>query len=190
MTAQVRSHNMFFDYRYLAKEIATPVKVGVAFNPEKSIFAPYPQEFVAVWDTGATGTSISKEMALKLGLRQSGEIDVQGVTGSAKCGTYLIGLMLPNNIIIPEVQVSDCEGNIGCDVLIGMDVIGMGDFAVCNKNRSTTFSFCVPSIRTIDFTRDPLPGSTLPPVAKAGRNAPCPCGSRKKYKKCCGQYSS
>ena len=31
-------------------------------------------------------------------------------------------------------------------------------------------------------------GDLLPPVAeaKAGRNAPCPCGSGKKFKKCCG----
>ena len=25
------------------------------------------------------------------------------------------------------------------------------------------------------------------PMAKVGRNAPCPCGSGKKYKKCCGR---
>ncbi len=33
-----------------------------------------------------------------------------------------------------------------------------------------------------------LDGAILPPVAvtKPGRNEPCPCGSGKKYKKCCG----
>jgi hypothetical protein len=30
------------------------------------------------------------------------------------------------------------------------------------------------------------PGAT-PPAPKVGRNDPCPCGSGKKYKKCCGQ---
>ena len=32
-----------------------------------------------------------------------------------------------------------------------------------------------------------LDGEILPPLAaaKVGRNDPCPCGSRKKYKKCC-----
>ncbi|MBI4309455.1 MAG: SEC-C domain-containing protein, partial [Candidatus Omnitrophica bacterium] len=40
----------------------------------------------------------------------------------------------------------------------------------------------------------PLPGLSAPPAAmpasggaKVGRNDPCPCGSGKKYKKCCGQ---
>lgn len=34
-----------------------------------------------------------------------------------------------------------------------------------------------------------IEGDILPPIpaAKAGRNGPCPCGSGKKYKKCCGQ---
>ncbi len=33
-----------------------------------------------------------------------------------------------------------------------------------------------------------LDGALLPPVAtvKPGRNDPCPCGSGKKFKKCCG----
>jgi uncharacterized protein len=28
---------------------------------------------------------------------------------------------------------------------------------------------------------------TREPVGKVGRNEPCPCGSGKKYKKCCGE---
>ncbi|WP_238392295.1 SEC-C metal-binding domain-containing protein [Paenibacillus antri] len=31
-----------------------------------------------------------------------------------------------------------------------------------------------------------LQGASAPAAAKAGRNDPCPCGSGKKYKKCCG----
>ncbi len=31
------------------------------------------------------------------------------------------------------------------------------------------------------------PPQTLIAEKKVGRNAPCPCGSGKKYKKCCGQ---
>ena len=42
-----------------------------------------------------------------------------------------------------------------------------------------------------DSTLPPVPGSATPPMtfirdhAKVGRNDPCPCGSGKKYKKCC-----
>lgn len=31
------------------------------------------------------------------------------------------------------------------------------------------------------------PVEATPPRSKVGRNAPCPCGSGKKYKKCCGR---
>jgi uncharacterized protein YecA (UPF0149 family) len=31
-----------------------------------------------------------------------------------------------------------------------------------------------------------LPKAPVLAKAKAGRNDPCPCGSGKKYKKCCG----
>lgn len=30
-------------------------------------------------------------------------------------------------------------------------------------------------------------GQTSKPQKKIGRNAPCPCGSGKKYKRCCGK---
>ncbi|MDI6448501.1 DUF7309 domain-containing protein [Anaerobaca lacustris] len=33
----------------------------------------------------------------------------------------------------------------------------------------------------------PIPISAIPPKPKAARNAPCPCGSGHKYKKCCGR---
>ncbi|MBI4585332.1 MAG: SEC-C domain-containing protein [Planctomycetes bacterium] len=32
-----------------------------------------------------------------------------------------------------------------------------------------------------------MPSPQLPPRQKIGRNDPCPCGSGKKYKKCCGR---
>jgi preprotein translocase subunit SecA len=33
---------------------------------------------------------------------------------------------------------------------------------------------------------EPAPARLAAPHAKVGRNEPCPCGSGKKYKKCCG----
>ena len=38
-----------------------------------------------------------------------------------------------------------------------------------------------------DCDHDHAVAEAIPPAAiKAGRNDPCPCGSGKKYKKCCG----
>ena len=42
------------------------------------------------------------------------------------------------------------------------------------------------SDRLIEALQLPLPPDAPPPGKKAGRNEPCPCGSGKKYKQCCG----
>ena len=86
------------------------------------------------------------------------------------------------------------QGNF--DVLIGMDIIGSGDFAITNHKGKTVFSFRIPSIGRIDFVNPnnttifleekPEKIQKAPANIKVGRNAPCPCGSGLKYKKCCG----
>ncbi|MCH8157850.1 MAG: SEC-C domain-containing protein [Nitrospinae bacterium] len=62
-----------------------------------------------------------------------------------------------------------------------MDIIASGDFAVTNKNGVTKFSYRSPSIIHIDFVEDSKKEMAV------GRNDPCPCGSKKKYKKCHGK---
>lgn len=134
-----------------AREIVTEVAIGFPVLSTDTDIALFQQGLKAVWDTGAMGTSISKSLAEKLNLDKIGEVEIQGVTGSAFCSKYLVSLILPNNILIHELEVSDCEGNIGCDVLIGMDVIAMGDFVINNVGE-TTFSFRMPSIKREDYT--------------------------------------
>ena len=40
---------------------------------------------------------------------------------------------------------------------------------------------------TVDLERLQNPVATVKVERKAGRNDPCPCGSGKKFKKCCGK---
>ena len=51
------------------------------------------------------------------------------------------------------------------------------------KNKSVRLTYPAESASRFDF--DEVPGQPAPHVEKAGRNDPCPCGSGKKYKKCC-----
>jgi hypothetical protein len=52
----------------------------------------------------------------------------------------------------------------GSEMLVGMDVIGQGDFAVSNYEGRTCFSFRFPSAERIDFTgKSHLPDKTPPP---------------------------
>ena len=42
------------------------------------------------------------------------------------------------------------------------------------------------AIRQFWRARDPFPAAPLRTGPKTGRNDPCPCGSGRKYKRCCG----
>jgi hypothetical protein len=44
-------------------------------------------------------------------------------------------------------------GNQGIDVLIGMDIISLGDFAISNFDGKTQFSFRIPSQRHVEYHR-------------------------------------
>ncbi|MDR3184029.1 MAG: SEC-C domain-containing protein, partial [Prevotellaceae bacterium] len=75
------------------------------------------------------------------------------------------------------------------DVLIGMDIITQGDFAISQSEGNTKFTFQMPSTHDFDFDKEHrLEVHTPVTVAKkTSRNDPCPCGSGKKFKHCCGK---
>ena len=80
--------------------------------------------------------------------------------GKSVVNTFLVNVYLPNGLFFKGIKV--IEGNIGGDVemLIGMDIIGAGDFSISNYNNKTTFSFRIPSVREVDFRNESA--STLP----------------------------
>lgn len=72
------------------------------------------------------------------------------VAGIGLCEVYLINVFLPNDVGFPNITVT--KGQIGSvDVLIGMDLINKGDFALTHEGGNTVFSFRYPSLATIDF---------------------------------------
>ena len=57
--------------------------------------------------------------------------------------------------MIPNVQVTQCDDGRGdFDMIIGMDVITLGDFSVTNVGGNTTFSFRWSSIKEIDYVQE------------------------------------
>lgn len=134
------------------------IHVSEAFDPSSGLPPPSKKLYVCVWDTGATNTVISKNVVDGLNLQPSGKTNVHAVGPGDNpqvhiANTYLVNLYLPNNVMATGVRVA--EGSIaGCDVLIGMDVIGVGDFAVTNHDGKTTWTFRVPSCDEIDFVQE------------------------------------
>ena len=192
MQRRAKSFTTTFDR--ITRVLKNEVHVSKAFDPS---LAPKPlspknlgaKKFVAIWDTGATGTVINQKVINECGLKPIGIAEVSTANEKRLSSVYLVSIFLPNRVSFPQLRVT--EGTISeADVLIGMDIMTRGDFAVTNSDGRTTFSYRWPSAERIDFVeesrkaRGPLPPRAL---RKVGRNDPCPCGSGKKYKNCCGR---
>jgi len=108
------SNAITYRFNGSARKITTPI--GVSMPNGNSL------EVVAVWDTGATNSVITLDVAKRLNL----------------CSDK-------------DIFATSCTAAIGCDVLIGMDIISMVDFAITSGQHGTTFSFKTPHGKEIDF---------------------------------------
>lgn len=125
-------------------------RIAQSFGPNIGTNAPQIIAFDAIWDTGATNSVISATAVKSCKLIPISMAQVNGVHGTSTVNVYLVDIYLPNNVMFRGVQVTEgCL--VGADILIGMDIINQGDFAVTNKNGITKFSFLIPSQVNIDF---------------------------------------
>ena len=125
-----------------------------AWAPDRETAQPSRLRFNALWDTGATNSVISGRAVADLGLQVGGYTHVHHVQGTTDdVPFYFVNLVLFSNFHFPDVAV--VQGALtDTDLLIGMDIINRGDFAVSNRNGATTFSFRVPSVEDFDFVKD------------------------------------
>lgn len=143
------------DYNGITKVLNTPCCISKAFNPKNSNGTLPPQmvQFRAIWDTGATNSVITRRVVDVLGLNPSGIVNASTAGGEYQVRTYAANIFLPNNVIIPMVRVS--EGILkDIEVLIGMDIISLGDFSITHNGSKTKFSFQLPPTHCIDFVQE------------------------------------
>lgn len=151
---------------------------------------------LAIWDTGATNSVITRSKAMELGLMPVGKATVTGVHGTKEVPVYLVKITLNNENITVTTNVTECDelsdtGDTG--MLIGMNIISMGDFAISNFKGKTIMTFRVPSICEIDYVGElRLYNKCLKAhesnVIHKNRNDKCACGSGKLFKNCHALY--
>ena len=118
---------------------------------------------------------------------------VRGVGGEMDSPVYRVRITLNNQDISLIALVSECE-ELSVDsktgMLIGMNVICMGDFSISNYSGKTVMTFRVPSLQKIDYVDEINQNNTL--LKKRAVNLAhklpdkCPCGSGKLFKNCHG----
>ncbi len=187
----------------ILREIITDCEVSLPWHPLVNKNTPPPKLYkaMALWDTGATNSAITKDLVDKLGLVPFKIIDVHHADGVTPSNVYKVNIILPNKVGIAMVNVTQCKSTAGkFDLIIGMDIITKGDFAITNVAGKTMVSYRTPSAVSIDFNDGKttiIPNSkdndneqeeiVVKNYAGTPRNAKCPCGSGKKYKQCHGK---
>lgn len=110
--------------------------------------------YKSIWDTGATSTVITSKVAKDLKLEVTGTATNIHAGGVSQVPTYLVDIYLPNGIVVKEITVSEVVLADDIEILIGMDLISLGDFSLTNVNGKSCYSFRVPSVKEIDYVLD------------------------------------
>lgn len=164
--------------------LITEVEIFPAFLPDTT---PLPgKTYQGLYDTGASHSAISPQVVQDLNLSSIGARTVGVGGGLLSTTSHLVNISLPNKVMFGMASVAKMVIPGAVDVLIGMDILGMGDFAVTHHGGKTTFTFCTPSRREINFAAEVNAYIKSHPPS---RNGLCPCNSGKKYKSCHGRRS-
>ncbi|MBD5275138.1 MAG: hypothetical protein HDS37_03430 [Bacteroides sp.] len=109
----------------------------------------------ALWDTGAATSVMTRDLAERLGFRFSVEVLSRGVTGNemSKFGYAYVSLVSNGGILETRTGIVDRLPRDDYSFIIGMDIIGKGNFAISSDGLTTTLSFTVPGTSTVDFTK-------------------------------------
>lgn len=137
----------------LLRVLQTPLRVCTPILDKKKGPDAITDEIAAVWDTGASGSVITQNVVDALKIQPTGMTQVNTASGQEVSPVYLVDFMLPNAVIIQGLRVT--LGKLAnFDVLIGMDVINVGDFSITNVNQKTKMTFRVPSSVEIDYVKE------------------------------------
>lgn len=108
----------------------------------------------AIWDTGATASVITDAVISQLGLKPIDRTPVVTTQGTKETDVYLVNIYLPNHVVFEEIRVTHGKLSDPFSVLIGMDIIAVGDFAITHPNGKTKMSFSIPASRDLDFVKE------------------------------------
>ena len=143
---QVRS--LTRSYTGISRFISSPIEIANTLSNQKI-------NTHGIWDTGATGSAITKSLAQRLELIPISQTRVKGVHGiKSGINVYGVRIILNNGNVSFVLPVTECEqltDDDSSDFLIGMDVISKGDFIISNFQGQTVMTFRVPSMQRFDF---------------------------------------
>lgn len=126
--------------------VSKPIGAGVLLLPDSAI------KCRGKWDTGCNMTCITEDLATQLNLPRCRPMEIKTPHGTTSyTTTVVVALKLPNGQIRQSVEVCVAK-MVDADMLIGMDLITQGDFALSrNQYGEVIMSICMPPLMSIDL---------------------------------------
>lgn len=141
-------------YEEIVPALITPCAISASWDPLEEKPEPVAVRYQCLWDTGATMSAVTRRVATDLGLSTEALIPIRHAGGaSADVPQHYVNLQLPGGVLIVGRAVAQLP-LASFDVIVGMDIISLGDFAISNLNGKTTFTFRIPSVKEFDFVAD------------------------------------
>src|SRR5579862_8431449 len=110
--------HMAFTVRYTARSLrlTSEVEIFPAFLPTQP--PPQGRKYLALYDTGATHSSISPKVVAELGLASVGAQNVGVGGGTLTTTAHLVNIGLPNKVMFPMMRLAQIALHGGVDALI------------------------------------------------------------------------
>jgi hypothetical protein len=128
------------NYTTCANRLITKITLFEALPPKNPVIVN------AIWDTGANQSVIAIELKTSLNLIPVSSKLVFGVNSKQYVDIVTASIKLPNDLYLQRKRFYVCSLPPGVDMLIGMDIIQLGDFHISNAGGKTHFSFVIPSL--------------------------------------------
>jgi len=142
LTNHIEYRGFIKSYDKLVNKLASKVSIIPISSTDKTL-QNIPIDLKVIWDTGASLTFIKPKIKEKLKLRIFGSetsIFVAGIGGKVKADLTTITIALTDSFVLECIPVYVVDFPINYDMVIGMNIISMGDFSVNNRRFK---KFCV-----------------------------------------------
>ncbi|MBI3136698.1 MAG: hypothetical protein HYZ14_18635 [Bacteroidetes bacterium] len=135
-------------------DLTTSVGICRVFDSDTIGQPPKPHLTSALWDTGSSNCMITRALAESLELHPIKKVPVAHHEGLSYSNVYLMAIYVTKRYYFFVELTETNAPSDNFEIIIGMDVISKGDFALTSKNNRITFSFRLPSSTHIDFTKE------------------------------------
>ena len=99
-------------------------------------------------------SAITPEIRKKLKAETIYRKKIAAIHTAKEVDVVYITIELPNRVIKKTIKAAVCNIAANAGMIIGMDIISIGDFALSNGSNQTLFSFAVPPFKDkIDFSK-------------------------------------